>query len=237
MDMNSFFDKYRIKKEIFEQTGLSWDMLMSIYKDYVCRMNSLEYAADYLSCSLRKAPCVHSVKLRVKDPEHLVEKIIRKKLKRPEFSVDKSNYTGFITDLVGTRVIHLFKEDWEEIDDFIRHRWRLAERPQANFKKGDVGVPFERLVSKGFDIRFRDFGYRSIHYLVVIETGGDPMVAEIQLRTIFEEAWSEIDHYARYPYDTENPIVSHQLKILNQLASTADDMASFLKKLETEAKK
>ncbi|KDR95538.1 GTP pyrophosphokinase [Peptoclostridium litorale DSM 5388] len=237
MDMNLFLKKYNITDETFLQCGLSWEELMSIYKDYICKISELEYTAEYLASILRKVPNIHSVKFRVKDPEHLIEKIIRKKIKRPHMSIDASNYPNLMTDLIGTRVIHLFKEDWEAIDKFIRSRWHLAEKPQANFKKGDMGVPFENFISKGFDIRYREFGYRSIHYLVKIETGGIPLIAEIQLRTIFEEAWSEIDHHIRYPYNTENPIISNYLKILNQLSSTADDMASFLKVFEKDLKK
>ena len=237
MDMNLFLKKYNITNETFLQSGFSWEELMSIYRDYIHKINELEYAAEYLASILRKAPNIHSVKFRVKDPEHLIEKIIRKKIKRPDMSIDISNYQKLMTDLIGTRVIHLFKEDWEAIDKFIRKRWSLAEKPQANFKKGDTGALFENLISKGFDIRYREFGYRSIHYLVKLETGDVPLIAEVQLRTIFEEAWSEIDHHIRYPYNTDNPIIGNYLKILNQLSSTADDMASFLKVFEKDLKK
>src|SRR5690606_29677137 len=52
--------------------------------------------------------------------------------------------------------------------------------------------------------------------------------AEIQVRTIFEEGWSEIDHTIRYPYDQENPIYGQFLMILNRLAGSADEMGTFI---------
>ena len=59
-------------------------------------------------------------------------------------------------------------------------------------------------------------------------------IAEIQLRTIFEEGWSEIDHRIRYPYDTDNQILNQYLFLFNGLAGSADEMASFVRLLKFE---
>ena len=56
----------------------------------------------------------------------------------------------------------------------------------------------------------------------------------MQVRTIFEDAWSEIDHTIRYPYDLNNPIFFQFLLILNRLAGSADEMGSFIKFLQKE---
>ena len=63
---------------------------------------------------------MHSVKTRVKDPKRLLQKLVRKTPDRREkysdnFNFSIQNYKDEITDLMGIRVIHLFKEDWEEI--------------------------------------------------------------------------------------------------------------------------
>lgn len=40
---------------------------------------------------------------------------------------------------------------------------------------------------------------QSVHYLIRDKESG--LCIEVQVRTLFEEAWSEIDHKLRYPYN------------------------------------
>lgn len=78
-------------------------------------------------------------------------------------------------------------------------------------------------------IKSKDAGYRSIHYIVIdAPNQRDKFFAEIQVRTIFEEAWSEIDHRVRYPDYSEDPLLEEFLLILNRIAGSADEMGSFL---------
>lgn len=73
------------------------------------------------------------------------------------------------------------------------------------------------------------FGYRSIHYLIKIQISKEiQSICEIQVRTIFEEGWSEIDHFVRYPYMTEDKILAGYLGLLNKICGSADDMATFI---------
>jgi len=67
-------------------------------------------------------------------------------------------------------------------------------------------------------------------------------MVEIQVRTILEEAWSEIDHTIRYPYGDGKRTLSPCLLFLNRLLGNADEMGSFIKLLndhvgETAAEK
>jgi hypothetical protein len=59
------------------------------------------------------------------------------------------------------------------------------------------------------------------------------VLVEIQVRTIFEEGWSEIDHLIRYPYVKDNPILEQYLVMFNRLAGSADEMGTFLLSLKT----
>jgi hypothetical protein len=54
---------------------------------------------------------------------------------------------------------------------------------------------------------------------------------ELQVRTIFEEGWSEIDHRIRYPRQSDNPYLANFLAIFNRLAGSADEMGTFIKAL------
>ena len=73
-----FLKKYMILEEEFNNTEIEWENLEDIYEDYIPRTTEYERVAAFLCESLRTADNVHSVKYRVKDPEHLLEKIIRK---------------------------------------------------------------------------------------------------------------------------------------------------------------
>jgi putative GTP pyrophosphokinase len=72
--------------------------------------------------------------------------------------------------------------------------------------------------SKGCVIKNQKYGYRSIHYIIESSPIKTKFTSEIQVRTIFEEGWSEIDHNIRYPYDLENPILKGYLILFNRLA-------------------
>lgn len=65
-------------------------------------------------------------------------------------------------------------------------------------------------------------------------TKQDEVLVEIQVRTVFEEAWSEIDHLMRYPYDVDNPIITEYLGIFNRIVGSADEMGMFIKKIKKE---
>ena len=65
-------------------------------------------------------------------------------------------------------------------------------------------------------------------------TRKDEILVEIQVRTVFEEAWSEIDHLMRYPYDVDNPIITEYLGIFNRIVGSADEMGTFIKKMKSQ---
>ena len=67
----------------------------------------------------------------------MIEKIIRKRLSGFETEITCDNYTQYITDLIGVRVLHLFKEDWTKIHTYLKEHWEFAEEPTAYFRHGD----------------------------------------------------------------------------------------------------
>lgn len=56
------------------------------------------------------------------------------------------------------------------------------------------------------------------------------------MRTIYEEAWSEIDHELRYSVETNNDLINRLLLIFNLLSGLADDIGSFVKLLKQDMK-
>jgi hypothetical protein len=69
----------------------------------------------------------------------------------------------------------------------------------------------------------------SVHYLILSRPAKAIHVTELQVRTVFEEGWSEIDHQVRYPRVNDDPLLAQFITIFNRLAGSADEMGSFLK--------
>ncbi|MCY8085980.1 hypothetical protein MOC02_22470 [Bacillus inaquosorum] len=226
-DRDKFFEHYNINKDDFNKTGLEWDDLQKIYLDYLDQIPLLESTGKTIADILRVNSHVHSVRMRVKHPEHLIEKLIRKSIEKDEFSFDLSNYKEKITDLIGLRVLHLYKDQAQHIDLLIKGYWELAEDATIYFRRGDYSdEEINELKEKKYQPKEHPAGYRSWHYLIVCNLTKEKTLAEIQVRTIFEEGWSEIDHKLRYPYNLDNKNLNNQLMVLNRLAGSADEMVN-----------
>lgn len=168
-------------------------------------------------------PLVHSVKSRLKDPDHLRDKIRRKWEDGP--LTPDSLFTR-ITDLAGVRVIHLCSQQFAAIHAAISEHianghWALAEPPVAYSWDPEATDYFQGL---GLDAKLRESYYTSIHY-VVRPHQLSHLSCEIQVRTLFEEAWGEIDHAINYPQKTDIVACAEQLRVLAKLASTGTRLA------------
>ncbi len=233
-EQGAFLTAFGLLETDLEKAGLAWAELSAIAQHHVSRRYELETTAHYIASRLRAHPNVHSVKSRVKNPSHLIEKIIRKRLTEPTRLLTRRTYTREISDLIGIRVLHLFKGDWLPIHAFITGSWDLAEKPTANVRKGDSDALIEDFIKAGCAINAHSMGYRSVHYLVKSQPSRRLHIAELQVRTIFEEGWSEIDHRIRYPYNLENPVLNEFLAVFNSLAGSADEMGTFIQTLKEQ---
>ena len=118
-----------------------------------------------------------------------------------------------INDLMGIRIICPFIEDIDATERVINNTFNVIERE----KKGHSS--------------FKEFGYESIHLLIkipkqVIDKSGYPgtNIAEIQICTILQDAWAEVEHELFYkvefsPFD--NPM-KRKLAAVNASLSLAD---------------
>lgn len=127
-DRQRFLVKYNISQDRFRESLLSWDTLREIADDFeVHRDEHLNTVQEY-ALAIQQCSSVHSLSFRVKDTEHLIEKIIRKngKYAAEGKAVTKNNYKEYITDLMGLRILLLFKEDWSEIHSFLTEKFRFV---------------------------------------------------------------------------------------------------------------
>ncbi len=164
-------------------------------------------------------PTIHSIKTRMKDPEHLAEKINRKRQDGKEITLE--NLFLEITDLIGIRVLHLHQEQFSYIHKAINEKvgtgdWVYYEDPTAYTWDPESTQFYQDL---GIKTKVRETYYTSIHY-VIKPNQNNPICCEIQVRTLFEEIWGEIDHNINYPKPTESVACKEQLRVLSKLVNT-----------------
>ncbi|MBC3490035.1 hypothetical protein [Pseudomonas taiwanensis] len=227
-----------VTQDEFEKSGCDIDILGEIYEHYLKIQPSLTSAARMIASTIQTFDKVHSVRWRVKDPLHLVKKIIRKNLEQePQAkwkNIDAQNYLEVVTDLIGVRALHLFKDECAYIDDSVRDYWELSEDVVAYVREGEK--THQAILDRGVITKNHDGGYRSIHYIIKIQPAKLIYRAEIQVRTIFQEGWSEIDHTVRYPDFSDNAQIAIFLKLFSGLAGSADEMGLFAKELNQTLK-
>jgi len=213
-----------------ESVGLTSETLSAIRSAYCSRIDSLKTQAETIVRLLQELPSVHSIKYRIKDPNHLIEKIVRKKTQEPDREINLENYADQVTDLIGVRALHLYKQDWVHVHDYITGTWalRAGEQPTAYIREGDEASQFDDRCA----VKTHDRGYRSVHYVIEFQPTKEILRAEIQVRSLFEEAWSEIDHQLAYPNHSSDPVLLQCLLIFNSIVGYADQMASFMRYLQ-----
>lgn len=234
-----FLSQLKIKRADFEKTGLVWDDLVKIYNHYSSIKSKLQHSAkaivEILFSEEAREIGIHSVRYRVKDSNGLIEKIIRKKLQNPKRKITLQNYRSEITDLIGIRALHIFKTDIYGIHNFVINTFTLkeGETPVHYYREGDEEAFITLCKGIGYKQEKHKKGYRSIHYIIATSLTKENYYAEIQVRTIFEEGWSEIDHKIRYTYKNYSATpFDDSLTSLNRIAGTADEIGSTIKKLE-----
>lgn len=189
-EQQKFCREYNISDERFRNSRLTWDELEEIAKDFESKRDEHRNTVKLYAEKIQGCSYVHSLSYRVKETSHLLEKIIRKNeeyLKKGD-SLTKENYEEKITDLMGIRILLLFKSDWSYVHSYLMDSYKefLMEPPFVHVRKGDDVSLYEG------KLEIKDNKpYRSVHYVVRAENG---LGIEIQVRTLYEEAWSEIDH-------------------------------------------
>lgn len=161
---------------------------------------------------------VHTVSFRIKS-----ENSVRSKLSRPDkIYSDLSE----ITDLIGLRVVTYFEDAVEEVA-------RLVEE---NFS-----VDFARSVDKRFHADPSTFGYRSLHYVCHASKDSADLPFEIQIRTVLQHAWAEIEHDLGYKFPEAVPnSIKRRFSRVSGLLEIADaeftELRSLMEKYEKRVK-
>lgn len=170
-------------------------------------------------------------KARIKSFSSYYKKVLRQ---HPEEAATSDSLVC-LTDMMGIRIICTFLEDIQIVLGQIKEMFQVVE----------VEV-------KGADQSFKEFGYESVHVLVKIPEDclpknrkpelvlPDELVCEIQIRTILQDAWAEVEHELIYkteftPFDMP---LRRKLASMNASLSLADiifqEIRDYQKNLQSE---
>ena len=124
---------------------------------------------------------VASVEYRVKTEDSLAGKL--------ELKGAKYKSLADITDIVGLRVITFYSEDVDKVASAVD---RLFQ------------IDWDNSVDKRKLLEIDSFGYMSLHYICSKEDF--PYRFEVQMRTILQHAWANMNHDTGYKSGVEIPI-------------------------------
>ncbi|MGC9949983.1 MAG: RelA/SpoT domain-containing protein [Bryobacteraceae bacterium] len=168
---------------------------------------------------------VHSMKWRIKNADHLRDKLIRKwheaSARGKEFTINKNNLFVKVNDLAGFRILHLYTRQFQRIDAclqriFAEQMYRVVEGPSAR-TWDDESREYFRSINTRF-VKSSTL-YTSVHY-VVAPNQRTKYTCEIQVRTLAEELWGEVDHTLNYPHVSKSLSCREQIKVLARVTSS-----------------
>lgn len=150
-----------------------------------------------------------SVSYRTKNKEGIIEKIGRKKYKKP---------TEELTDISGVRVILYLESDIAKVSDIIKSTFNIDDKNSMN-NEG-------RLSSD-------KIGYRSVHYVCDIGEKRNTLEeyefisglnCEIQVRTMLQHAWAELTHDRNYKLGANLPLrIQRKINLFSGMLEIADE--------------
>lgn len=160
---------------------------------------------------------IHSISCRLKSRPSLAAKLARPD--RTYRCLDE------VTDVVGLRVVTYFEDAIDGVAAAVERAF---------------SVDLARSVDKRLAEDPTRFGYRSLHYICATEGGAAPF--EIQVRTLLQHAWAEIEHDLGYKSAESVPHhVRRRFSRLAGLLELADEeflaIKQFLARYESEVRR
>ena len=166
--------------------AMPYKELMAYYR---CAMMEVETKFNVLNEELSllydRNP-IETIKARLKSPESIVDKAVRKNIPLTVDSIEKN-----LHDIAGLRIICSFPSDI----------YMLAD---ALLRQDDV-TPIER---KDYIQNPKPNGYRSLHLIIetpiFLHNQTRMMKVEVQFRTIAMDWWASLEHKIRYKKDLKD---------------------------------
>ncbi len=203
------------------------EKLHEVYTSYQPHLNILITRIEEFLRSIILISSSPTYKVRVKSFKSYYLKLLKFPPKDPNVDLP------VLTDILGIRIICAFLQNIAEVENILNQHFKVLE--------------VER---KGANRAFSEFGYESIHFLLEIpeefKVGlylPKDLIFEIQLRTILQDAWAEVEHELVYksefsPFDIP---LKRKLASINASLSLADivfqEIRDYQNKLNSELDK
>ena len=170
---------------------------------------------------------VHSSQVRAKSEESLRGKLLGKALAASEggelFDIDRSNFYLRLNDTIGLRLIYLSLTQFPELHksflELLEANTLFLLEPVKAYTFDDEVTNFFK--QQEIDVKPNPRLYTSVHYIVVPSKTNPGWSAEIQVRTLAEELWGEVDHQFNYPDKHPSVACKEQILALAKLASAS----------------
>ena len=142
------------------------------------------------------------------------------------------NYRGNWED-IHTEILSKFTYDKElfESEEMLLPRPNggenaIAQIPKVYYAQGDDTKEFSK---HGLSMELHRMGYRSIHYIVSYQG----VYVELQIRTIYDEAWSDCDHNYVYKQDHNHSHTAllEMSRMLCRLTNISNDMGETMREI------
>lgn len=225
----------------FRRSGYNWDDIIAIATQFDTDRTKKypKLIQEYIS-QISQFDAIHSYRYRIKETDSFIKKIITKSYEKSK-KVTLDDYRTTITDLLGIRVLYVFKEDYYTVHQQImaKYKAQMVENVHIKLQTGDDESIYENILNCDPIIE-RNNIYRSIHYTLCAEKRNmDGVRLEIQTRTIFEEGWSEINHKLVYKNQSISDyfVLLQASKILSTLVGNCDNLGMLMRKIYDEYEK
>lgn len=223
--------------------------------------NAVGGIVDFMRKTGLTAGC-YAYKFRVKSNDDLLSKKQRKILKKPNYKITD------ITDVIGVRLVTLFKGDMLKIYESLISKLAHPDSDSIFCQnipeeiivfKGDSALEdFPNEIKSITKSHFKNAqvksevsvaGYSSIHVicrhhvtineLTQVANSDYRLPIEIQIRTVFEDAWGEIDHKYGYVFREGKdsgklinnfPFIKAHLKVLKDFTDACMEYAECIRK-------
>lgn len=168
---------------------------------------------------------------RIKRPEQVVDKILRKPDVYPE-GLTAGSFKK-MTDTIGIRVVVYFLRHIPLIDRDFRSSGAIEivedEKPVAYMSAEQARI----LSLQHLEQKEKQSGYRSVHYYARVKTSHLPFeqrpTFEIQVRTAVQDLWSTLEHHLGYkPIKRTHSTAKTRLRILSNMLEAIDEDFNFL---------
>ena len=151
---------------------------------------------------------IDNIQTRLKSPESIHEKLIRKNLPLTLEAVEENLF-----DIAGVRVVCSFVDDIYMLADCL-------------LRQDDITL----IRRKDYIKNPKENGYRSLHLIVEVpiflQKEKKLMRVEVQLRTIAMEFWANLEHQLRYKKDLSPKIIARTTRQLNECAQLSSILDS-----------